>query len=649
MAGWVHRDRLPDRVFLIGVNQAPPYNIIHSDNSFGGLAVEVISEAARRRGISLKWVPMRTLDLDEALASRAVDLWPVAAITPERLKRIHITKPWIQNQFCLLSTKEMDVVSPLDLAGLTVAHAAYPMATKMAQRFFARTSLIPKPNPVAVVAAVCRGEVPAGFLEARSLDPVMLKRPAGCESTSFSIHFVKNATSAAGIASTPETAVVADAIRSEISNLVADGSFFAIMEKWSSFSAGEARSLFALQQAQRRAQIILYGFLALLVGASVLFRQFRVARSLRRVAERANLLETDRNRVFEKLATTESLESVLTSVSEMVERQHSNLVCTVAVCERDLLTLVCRSRLAEGLARSLAQVEMYALPVCSGAAAFRPQLVVSTDMERDDRWESVRSEVRRSGLRSCWALPVRTSSGQPLGVIAVYSPSKFAPNAARIQLIESAAHLAGLVMERRKLHEQLRRQANHDSLTGLPNRVLLLDRLEQALASARRQSRQLAIFCIDLDRFKRINDTFGHAAGDIFLQHIAGLIRNSLRDCDTLARMGGDEFTVLVPEIESPEGAELLAERLLQALREPILVEGVELFGSASVGISIYPRHGATAADLQRNADRAMYQAKEAGENGYKLFEWATPHDSSGPDLEREVHHSLQEEHFELH
>ncbi|MDQ6664676.1 MAG: EAL domain-containing protein [Acidobacteriota bacterium] len=647
---WVYLKRIPHRTFRIGFNNAPPYYTLKPDGSYYGLAIDAIDEAARRRGISIQWTPILDREVDDAFASKFVDLWPVVASTPARATHVHLTKPWLQNNFCLLSRKDSEITSAAGAAGLKVAHSSYPMATAMAKQFLAHADLVTKKGNGDVISAVCRGEVQAGFLEARTLDPILLKRPRGCESIAFSIHFIQGATSGVSMASTFETAEVAEALRSEISNLISDGSVAASMDKWSSFSAGETRSLLALQQAERRTQYILYGFFGALIAAFVLFWQFREARRSRRIAERAILLEADRNRVLESLAAAESVSLLLGGVSELIERQYPELICAVSVRQDDTLRLVCRSRLPESLASALAQVVIEDGAVCSGQSAFERKPVASAEILVEPRWESRRAEVQASGLKSCWAVPICSGSGLAMGVIAVYLKTSALPNAAQVRLLESAAQLACVAIERRLLYEQLQHQANHDTLTGLPNRALLLDRLQQALASAQRQKRQLAVLCIDLDRFKQINDTLGHGAGDLFLKGIAGLIRNTLRASDTLARMGGDEFTVLVAEIESPEAVNELAERLIEAIRQPVVVEGVELFGSASIGIGIYPQHGATAEDLQRNADNAMYQAKDAGKNRYKSFAWEmTRGATESAEMERDLREALDNGYFELH
>jgi diguanylate cyclase (GGDEF)-like protein/PAS domain S-box-containing protein len=160
-------------------------------------------------------------------------------------------------------------------------------------------------------------------------------------------------------------------------------------------------------------------------------------------------------------------------------------------------------------------------------------------------------------------------------------------------------------------------QAQHDALTGLPNRLLLDDRLAQLSALAHRSGTQVAIIFLDLDGFKPVNDTYGHAVGDVILIHVAQQLTSLLRESDTVARLGGDEFVMLLGYLESPQEIEALAKRILEHINQPIHLESVSdaIHIGASLGIAIYPQDGIEAAALLRQADIAMYRAKENGRN----------------------------------
>lgn len=195
-------------------------------------------------------------------------------------------------------------------------------------------------------------------------------------------------------------------------------------------------------------------------------------------------------------------------------------------------------------------------------------------------------------------------------------------------LQQANAHLVISTIESHKLTDlvesarvELIHLAHHDVLTGLPNRLLLQDRLGQAVEAARRLDRQLAVIYMDLDRFKHINDSLGHDVGDLLLQSVAKRLVASVRHSDTVSRHGGDEFVLLLPVIEHAEDAALSVQKILAALAQPHKVEGHDLHISVSMGISIYPSDGPDAQTLIKCADTAMYHAKEDGRNNYKFFE----------------------------
>jgi diguanylate cyclase (GGDEF)-like protein len=172
-------------------------------------------------------------------------------------------------------------------------------------------------------------------------------------------------------------------------------------------------------------------------------------------------------------------------------------------------------------------------------------------------------------------------------------------------------------LQRGELHQR----AFHDPLTGLPNRALLQDRLVRALDRARRRGQSIAVLFLDLDNFKRINDSLGHDAGDRLLIAATDRLRGCLRSEDTLARLGGDEFTVLLEEISGPRTPLLVAERIAEALRAPVQLDGQQVYTAASIGIAISSPGADQASDLLRDADLAMYHAKAAGKGRHEMFD----------------------------
>jgi diguanylate cyclase (GGDEF)-like protein/PAS domain S-box-containing protein len=208
------------------------------------------------------------------------------------------------------------------------------------------------------------------------------------------------------------------------------------------------------------------------------------------------------------------------------------------------------------------------------------------------------------------------------------------------------------ITERKRAEERLEHQAFHDSLTGLPNRSLFMDRLKQALERTRRRSgpKKVAVLFMDLDNFKDVNDSLGHEVGDLLLVDVGERLRGCLRPEDTLARFGGDEFTVMVDGVENPADAVRVAGRIVEAFREPFVLEGRELFIKPSMGIALGTAQSKTSSDeLLREADTAMYQAKDEG-LGYRVFEPVMHEQAMGRlKMENELQRAIEDEEFMVH
>lgn len=204
-------------------------------------------------------------------------------------------------------------------------------------------------------------------------------------------------------------------------------------------------------------------------------------------------------------------------------------------------------------------------------------------------------------------------------------------------------------VERKRVESRLSHLANHDQLTGLGNRALLAERLKRALSRARRKESLVAVFFLDLDRFKQLNDSLGHDAGDSLLTQVARRLRASVRDTDTVARLGGDEFAVVLEDLERAEGAMLLAQRILNSFATPFRVAGSEVLSSTSIGISMYPHNGVEAEELLKCADAAMYRAKTEGRNNYQFFSEALHARALRQErLEAELREAVEREDFSL-
>ncbi|GAB4192469.1 MAG: hypothetical protein OHK0022_06700 [Roseiflexaceae bacterium] len=357
-------------------------------------------------------------------------------------------------------------------------------------------------------------------------------------------------------------------------------------------------------------------------------------------------LELDRAQVMDLIAHDGPLVGVLNQIGGMVERQRPELRVALALLHEGRISLVAASsRPPEHPERPLLDAllgQPWEMALAPGA--------ISTLMAPDQRWDAYAQLWHSDGLALCWAVPICSGANGPLGVILTYRNAPIAPNESDRDLLALAVQFARLAIERRQMHDQLHFQTHHDALTSLPNRYQLHERLQQSLNQARQNGTCVALLCIDLDRFKHINDTLGHPSGDVLLTGVANRFAHCLRPNDTLARMGGDEFVVVVPDVADRRDAESVGRRLLEALRSPLRIDGRELMVTASIGISYYPHDGTDATTLLKNADSALYNAKSAGRNTIACFApELSGHVLAQLDLEQELHRALDRQELELY
>jgi diguanylate cyclase (GGDEF)-like protein len=240
-----------------------------------------------------------------------------------------------------------------------------------------------------------------------------------------------------------------------------------------------------------------------------------------------------------------------------------------------------------------------------------PSSTISASLAGEELIATVADAERLPGRNE---FPIRSHHSQAeLGRFVLYQEVARPLDKAVIQVVERCTRLSAIAINRSHTEETIRRQALEDPLTGLPNRALLHDRFEQALVSARRYGGCVALVLFDLDRFKDINDTFGHEVGDLMLRHVAAQLQSSIRAGDTVGRLGGDEFVLLMPGLLNPDEAVNIARTALQSLEQPLQSDQAILKPKASVGIALYPTHASDPAGVLRRADVAMYRVKRLG------------------------------------
>ncbi|TDT41623.1 PAS domain S-box-containing protein/diguanylate cyclase (GGDEF)-like protein [Halospina denitrificans] len=365
-------------------------------------------------------------------------------------------------------------------------------------------------------------------------------------------------------------------------------------------------------------------------------------------------LRLDRNRRGKSVS--DELDQVTDAINSMRERLRSDLErqqqdareirklslaleqspSSVIICDRDWRIEYVNNKFLQltGLSRD---------DVLGQYPAYLTQDTLSGD-QNQELWKNVRLQAQRAGV---WQGEMQRTreNGERFWEQVVVTPIKDERDIPSHYLI-----LGEDISIRKRYEQQLLRQANYDTLTGLPNRMLALDRLKLALAQSRRDGSMVGVMFLDLDNFKHINDTLGHEAGDNLLIEGARRISACLRGTSTVARLGGDEFLVILPSLSSPAAVEQVAERILQTFVPPFHLADQEVFVSTSIGIALYPGDSDDSTNLLQNADAAMYEAKHRGKSAYQRFQPEMKEVSQERlQMESLLRRALEMQEFELH
>ncbi len=305
-----------------------------------------------------------------------------------------------------------------------------------------------------------------------------------------------------------------------------------------------------------------------------------------RLAE-SEMTERQRGEILEAISQNKSLDEILRSIAALVEKTYTSGLCVITLMENSIELPSARTA-----PESFSRLNM----ACRGAEVI-------------------------DKMKSKWIVHIRAGKDHTVGSIEVYFPQQVTAMPEDLRLLERTGQLAGLAVEHGLVSSQLAFQAKHDGLTSLVNRAVLRDRIGDALKQANGDKKSFALLWIDLDRFKQVNDNLGHHIGDLLLQQVAQRLLACIRDSDTAARIGGDEFVILLPRCETSQLAVEIAGRIVGRLNEPVQAQQHTISVSGSLGISLYPEHGDDCETLLRNADTAMYAAKASGKNMFQIYE----------------------------
>lgn len=353
-------------------------------------------------------------------------------------------------------------------------------------------------------------------------------------------------------------------------------------------------------------------------------------------------------RILEAIINGTPLVDMLGMLARNIEEQSGKMFCSFLLPDEHGLHLFHAA--GAGLPAGYVQ-EVDKLPI----HAFADTIPHGTshgllDIAKEPAWAEWRHLAQSHGLRANLAAPILSSKGSMLGAIATYYIEPNNPDSHDMELVKLAVNISKIAIERRQSEERLAYLAHYDTLTGLPSRALFLDRLGHAMVKAERNGQMMALMFLDLDRFKAINDTLGHGAGDALLKDVAQRLKACVRDEDTVARLGGDEFTVILEQISHVDDASIVAKKIIDSIALPLFLNGHEAFVTASIGITVYPLDNVDMDELIKNADAAMYRAKEEGKNSYEFYtKEMNSRTLERMAIENELRHALERNEFVLH
>lgn len=327
-----------------------------------------------------------------------------------------------------------------------------------------------------------------------------------------------------------------------------------------------------------------------------------------------------RSAILEKVVNAESLHTVLHDIVYAIEAEYKEQICSVLLLENGKLKKGAAPSLPDFYNDAIDGVDIgEGVGSCGNTAATNEPTIVE-DISTHPFWSAWKELAASAGVAACWSQPIQGANGEAIGTFAIYHREKAIPTAEERVLIRQFAHIASIAIERELANRVIWRQANFDSLTGLPNRNLMLDHLQLAMKTADRENEKVAVVFLDLDNFKDVNDALGHDVGDKLLVECAMRIKRCLRADDTVSRLGGDEFVIILNGICGLSSIENVVQKVLSEIIKPYTLEFERIHTSASMGITLYPDDANEVKDLLKNADQAMYGAKAHGKNSYHYF-----------------------------
>jgi len=347
-----------------------------------------------------------------------------------------------------------------------------------------------------------------------------------------------------------------------------------------------------------------------------------ISRDITNRAE-AERFRSGQSAILEMIATDMSLSDVLDQIVELIDGQLEEGAVSILLLDEATGTLKhgAERNLQPDYCRAIDGAKIGDKAGSCGTAAFRKRPITVVDIATDPLWDDYREVALEHGLCSCWSTPILSREGNVFGTFAIYPSTPRAPSDHERALTEAATKLAAIAIQSQRHEDTIQYLARHDTLTGLPNRAVLLDRLDQSILRSASDGTSVSVVFVDVDHFKTVNDSLGHAAGDLVLKSVADHISRCLRPTDTVIRLGGDEFVITL-DTKDANDAEISTalDRIKLAIGLPITVVNKIVHVTASIGVATYPHDGHDPETLIMNADSAMYRAKESGRDTVSYY-----------------------------
>ena len=681
----------------VGFHEFTPFTQADPDGNPQGMAVEIIRTAASRAHVKLRWIRTGP-DVDDALQAGKVDMYPILTLTDSRQEHFHTSQPWWENESILASLETLRLQTGSASKGKRIAIRGLAVLKALAEITFPDSDLVTIPDARDMINALCRGEVDGAFLDVRLLQAQLMKGPPACAGHPLFVASVPNGSLSLGTVARKGAKGLADEIYNEIAGMAVDGSLSAAASRWSMVSSFQNRHLKEILETRQRATLMRFGLFGLTVVLIIGWTQTRRMREARIAAEESEkrfetfMTHTPtyayisdnsgsviyRNRPIPTPLTAltsqttgrigqcvESTETITDPSGD--QRHYLCLRFPFANPEGEQLTgamaldITDRRKAEDALRFSQFSIQrcpdsvlwldesnqfFYANDAACTSLGYTvdefrqlPPSAVGTALHA----ETVKAGRLAAGTQKVFESSWRRRDGSSFPVeVAVYHVEFDGRNFVCCIGRDITAH--------KRVEAELSHQAQHDSLTGLPNRRALERALSMAIDHATKTNSGFAVFYLDLDGFKFINDTLGHTFGDALLQQLATRMEAGIRKGDMLARMGGDEFALIAPGIVKSGDADSVTDRLMGGLTQSFAIQGHELTVTASAGVSLFPRDGMDGSSLLRHADAAMYEAKKDGKNRVRFFDPAMRAASRERlELENQLRRALERNELALH